>query len=335
MFKRLKLLHAPQAAESTEALLELYLSPYSEQTKQRKRGVLMRFLKRCGHSLDTIQHMTESDVLKWVMHAQQQLVWNSRTQSAEPIVPQTICATLREVRRVWEYYISCDVVERQIVSGSIIQRFAGRRSERRPTNPLPYQKVTEMLEACNRYSLRGRRDAAILAVLFGTGMRRSELVSLQLWQVQIAGDVTLIRSVATKGGRDQTKVLPAWAGEILLEYCEERRLTARESDPIFCAFDPDGRAKGAITASGLRRIFQKYLERVGLSTNDYSLHSARCTVINLLLDQGVSHKDVTRVSGHRSVVSVEHYERRRQDEDGTIAGLVDFKMRFGKKKGDS
>lgn len=93
--------------------------------------------------------------------------------------------------------------------------------------------IRELMEVCAADPRpQGRRDAAIIAILYGSGMRKSESVNVDLAQVDF---VERSLQVLGKGNKQLIKYAPAWAFDILDQWLELRRSclpTGQDDDPF-------------------------------------------------------------------------------------------------------
>jgi site-specific recombinase XerD len=76
---------------------------------------------------------------------------------------------------------------------------------------LSAEESSEVLKHANGDSLRAKRDFAMLAMLFGCGFRRSELVGLELDDVQMRQGHWAVVDLIGKGGHIRTVPIPHWA----------------------------------------------------------------------------------------------------------------------------
>jgi site-specific recombinase XerD len=98
---------------------------------------------------------------------------------------------------------------------------AGRK---RPTQMIDFDLVMDIINLPDPNTPKGRRDRAILAVLFGGGIRRSELVSLRIGDLRRTSSKTTFMYLRhTKAKRDAEQALPDWAAQCVWELVTERR----------------------------------------------------------------------------------------------------------------
>jgi integrase len=205
---------------------------------------------------------------------------------------------------------------------------AGRK---RPTQMIDFDLVMEIVALPDVSTPKGRRDRAILAVLFGGGIRRSELVALRLGDVRkTPAGTTFLYLRHTKAKRDAEQALPDWAAEYLWELIEEHKAEkAGEGDYLFVGFT--GRAGQTssgrpISDTGVYLLFKQYCMAAGAGAFA-TPHSARATAITKLLADGVPHREVQEFSRHASIQMVEWYDKRRFDVEQSPARGLSYKKK--------
>jgi integrase len=115
----------------------------------------------------------------------------------------------------------------------------------RAGNWLTREQARELLLAPDISTLKGKRDRAILAVLLGCGLRRSELVSLNVGQVQQRENRWVVVDFRGKGGRKRTVPVPAWVKSAIDAWTAAAGIT---DGPIFRSIGKGGRLKDATLA---------------------------------------------------------------------------------------
>lgn len=208
---------------------------------------------------------------------------------------------------------------------------AGRK---RPTQMIDFELVMDILTAPDDTTPKGRRDRAILAVLFGGGIRRSELVSLRIADVRkTSSGTTFLYLRHTKAKRDAEQALPDWAALSLWELIAERkRDQAADSDYLFVGFTGRAGQRAStkpISDTGVYLLFKRYCLAAGAG-GFATPHSARATAITKLLADGIPHREVQEFSRHASIQMVEWYDKRRFDVEQSPARVLDY--RSDKKK---
>ncbi len=163
--------------------------------------------------------------------------------------------------------------------------------------------------------IKAARDVAILALLFGLALRRSEVVSLDLdhWS---AAQGTL--AVLGKGRTQRENMTVPTPVRAALE--EWMAVRGSESGPIFLSLDRARQGDGRLTAGGLYYLVQMLGSEVGLNVRPHGLRHAAIT--HALDLTGGDVRSVQRFSRHASVQTVLAYDDARTDRGGQIAAQV-------------
>lgn len=157
--------------------------------------------------------------------------------------------------------------------------------------------VIKLLEAPSGKDLASLRDRAILELLYSTGARVSELVSLRVQQVDLLGGVA---KVAGKGKKERLVPIGAPAVQALHRYLEARGGTPPAS-PVFLNV-----AGGRLTDRSVRRIVEKYLRQAAVRER-VSPHTLRHSFATHLLDRGADLRAVQELLGHASLSTTQIY----------------------------
>ncbi len=169
----------------------------------------------------------------------------------------------------------------------------------------------KMLEACsNDDSTKGVRDYAIICVLLNCGLRRAELVGLNLEDCDLSDGIMLIRG---KGNKERHAFLNERTIDAIAQWLEWR---GHDQGPLFIRLYRNGgmpkdiRA-GRMSDQAVYDILNYRRKQAGLEP--LSPHDLRRTLASTLLDQGFPIEDVRDVLGHSSVKTTERYDLRNAD----------------------
>jgi integrase len=182
----------------------------------------------------------------------------------------------------------------------------GVRGERLPRGrALSQGELRALFSACAADpSPAGARDAALLAVSYACGLRRSELVHLDL--ADYTPETGELRIRVAKGNKQRIAYVQNGAADALGAW-----LTVRGSEPgpLFAAVNHGGRIiAGRLTSQVPRWACLKRGEEAGVAP--FSPHDLRRTFISDLLDAGVDLVTVQRLAGHANVQTTARYDRR-------------------------
>ena len=152
--------------------------------------------------------------------------------------------------------------------------------------------------------LASLRDTALLYTLFSTGMRVSELCSLDRDKIDInRGEVT----VRGKGGKLRLVFLSDNAKSALDKYLDKRT----DIDESLFARIPRGKLTSAetlrLTPRSIQRIVEKYSIKAGIIGKNVSCHTLRHSYATDLLRNGADIRSVQAMLGHASVTTTQIY----------------------------
>jgi len=148
------------------------------------------------------------------------------------------------------------------------------------------------------------RDRLIFELLYGSGLRVSELVGLSLEQVNRAGKMLLVRG---KGKKERTIPFGSKASDVLDEYLRERSRRFPNGTPDGAAVLVNARGN-RLTVRSAHRIVQRYAR---LLAGDPTLHphSLRHAFATHLLSEGADLRAIQELLGHSSLSSTQKYTR--------------------------
>jgi integrase/recombinase XerC len=160
---------------------------------------------------------------------------------------------------------------------------------------LDISKVTQLIESPNTAELLGLRDRAILETLYSTGIRVSELVSLDIEHIDFIGGVI---KVYGKGKKERIAPIGYRALRAIRDYLTKRSL---KSKAVFLS--KKGRR---LKEADIRRLLDKYIRKLSLKEN-ISPHSLRHSFATHLLDKGADLRSVQELLGHANLSTTQIY----------------------------
>src|SRR5919199_1480059 len=180
-------------------------------------------------------------------------------------------------------------------------------------------EIAALLKVCQLDSSpTGVRDVALIAILRGSGVRRRELVNLDLLDFDAATGALEVKD--GKGGKDRTVYLSSQAIRVVLNWLVVR---GDAPGPLLCPVNKGKRVTiRRLTSQAVLFILQKRGEEAGgagLSTHDF-----RRTFISDLLDAGVDLVTVQRLAGHSDPSTSSRYDRRPEAVKRRAVELLDL-----------
>ncbi len=217
------------------------------------------------------------------------------------LAPATVNATLAAVRGVAKAAWGLNLLTSEDYTR--IAAVKGLRSSRLPSGrALSHGEVTALFDACyDDKTSAGRRDAAILALLLGAGLRRDECAKLQFSNYS---DSSL--TVFGKGDKQRFIPLGDSADQALSDW-----LTVRGEwpGPLFCKVLKGGAmVQQGITAQAIYKALAKRGKEARVA--HFSPHDLRKTYASGLIDSSGDISTVSRLLGHASIDTTAIYDRR-------------------------
>jgi integrase/recombinase XerC len=233
------------------------------------------------------------------------------TDRIRRVAPLDLRAYLAELRRA-DY--SRATVARKIATLRSFYKFLARqgyvaanpvkvirtpRQEKRLPKFLAPAEVERLLNATHGNDFLSLRDAAMLEILYSTGIRVSELVGLNLEDVDPIGEVARVRG---KGRRERLAPLGSFALRALDRYLSARKnMEVHDAKPLLV-----NRHGHRLSARSVRRKLSKYLAAAGLDPHA-SPHTLRHSFATHMLERGADLRAVQELLGHRSLSSTQIY----------------------------
>lgn len=284
-------------------------SPRTIQEYYLDLRMFLRFIKlmRMGMSIDTrldeidildvdldfVAGITTSDVFEFLSY-----LANDRVPNPDAPYPDhgiQAAARARKLSAIKSFYKYLTVRTRQL--------------NENPVADLEYPKLRKSLpkyltlEQCQALlsSVSGvnqKRDYAILMLFLSCGIRRSELVGLNLSDVH----ADRIRVVG-KGNKERVVYFGASCRQALDAYLEERKKKVlTDNRALFGSRDGN-----RISVSAVHRLVKKALLTAGLDPAQFSAHKLRHTAATLMLSNGVDVKTLQEVLGHENLNTTQIY----------------------------
>lgn len=165
-------------------------------------------------------------------------------------------------------------------------------------------------------NLQGLRDHALLLAGFAGAFRRSELVALNVEDLEFNRDglvITIRRSKTDQEGQGRRVGLPYGSRP---ETCPVRAIQTwidflgQTTGPVFRAVNRHGQVSARrLSDRAVALVVKRAVERVGLSASEFAGHSLRAGLATSAAAAGVSERSIMAQTGHRSVTTVRKYIR--------------------------
>jgi integrase/recombinase XerD len=259
------------------------MSPNTIESYARDLAALAGFAERTGQSIESLRR---TDLEAFVRRLQ------SAGQS-----PRSAARAVASVRGIYRFLL----LEHAIPADPAEDLRAPRAWPALPRY-LSLEEVDQLLAQPDVTTTRGIRDKALIEMLYATGLRVTELLSLK------PGDVSLDAGYLTCIGKgDKQRIVPfgAAAAQWVRTYMQEARpalLKQRKSPWLFV----NAKGGGQLSRVGFWKILKEYGVRAGV-TRALSPHVLRHSFATHLLDRGADLRAIQMMLGHADLSTTQIY----------------------------
>lgn len=258
----------------------------SEHTRRNYRDDLRQFFKGPAHRKVSgrggLRDLTPLDIRRFL--ADQSTVGHSR---------RTIARRLSCLRSFFRFLCRDGVLEQNPAA-----LIPAPRQERRLPNFLDESQAARLLQMPDGGDWKGLRDQALLETLYSTGIRVSELVGLNLEDVDAISGTAIVRG---KGKKERLCPIGKTALIAIERYVAQRPKKLKVPYALFVS-----QKLTRLTVRQVDRLIQRYAREAQLPMR-ISPHSLRHTFATHLLDRGADLRSVQELLGHASLSTTQLY----------------------------
>lgn len=271
-----------------EKLLESYLN-YLEIEKNRSVKTSENYKRYLKHFFKAAKIQRAEDITN-------ETVKKFRLELARaPIKKITQSYYIIAIRNFLKYLAKNDI---EALSADKVEL---AKAPARQIETIDYRDLERMLDAPEKGTLKGARDKAILETFFSTGLRVSELCSLDRYMNLERGEVT----VRGKGDKLRVVFLSEGAKEALKNYLDKR---SDAEEAMFVSYTKAKNPKivGRITPRAVQRLVDFYGKKAGIGKRIHP-HLIRHSFATDLLINGADIRSVQEMLGHSNITTTQIY----------------------------
>ncbi len=177
-------------------------------------------------------------------------------------------------------------------------------------------ELSALMDACAQdATIKGARDAAMIALLYAGGLRRAELIGLDLADYERGSGGLRVKG---KGNKERLVYVTGGAADALADWLRAR---GEEAGPLFAPIRRGGHIQqGRLTTQAVYTMLKERAAEAGIAS--LSPHDMRRTFVGDLLDAGADISTVQRLAGHASVATTARYDRRPETAKRKAAELL-------------
>lgn len=243
--------------------------------------------------LDFVAGITTSEIFDFLSYLANDRV--ARPDSAVPEHGIEAASRARKLSAIKSFYKYLTVRTKQLNENPVADLEYPKLRKSLPKY-LTFEESSALLQAVS--GPNAKRDYAILMLFLNCGIRRSELVGLNLTDVY----EDRIRVVG-KGNKERFVYFGSACRKALDDYLEERN--QRELSDNRALFG--SRDNNRISVTAVHRLVKKALLQAGLDSTQFSAHKLRHTAATMMLAGGVDVKTVQEVLGHENLNTTQIY----------------------------
>lgn len=289
----------PDGLRSLVTLKDDYLETlrvrqYASRTVLGRNDMLSFFILWCLE-----RDVTEvTQVTKPILERYQRHLYHYRKPNGKPMSTSAQCNRVTSIKQFFSWLTR----ENYIPSNPASELLMPRREHRLPKAIFTKDESEAVLSQPDIYTPLGIRDRAMMETLYSTGMRRAELMRLQIGEISHNQSTVMIRQ--GKGKRD--RVIPI--GDRALAWVEKYEHEVRPSllvDPheTHLFLTEDGKS---LPAWSISKIITRYINRADIS-KEGSTHIFRHTMATLMLENGADIRYIQQMLGHALLTTTQIY----------------------------
>ena len=186
-------------------------------------------------------------------------------------------------------------------------------------------EIKKLLSTCRTEapSSKDIRDSAIICIMRGCGLRRSEVVGLK--HSSISSHHRTI-SIIGKGNKERILKIPKMIYPVVERWIKYRSLSFKvtvEEDPLFCRIHKSGSLINVqLSSKGVESILKTRIAKAEVA--DFSPHDLRRTFCTDLLTKGIEMSDAQKLMGHADMKTTQRYDMRSRDRLLDIADEIEW-----------
>jgi integrase/recombinase XerC len=213
---------------------------------------------------------------------------------AKSYAKRTIARKLASLRSFFKF-----LYREGLIKNNPISAISTPKLDKKLPVVLDVDKVARLVQSPPDDTPEGSRDRAMLETLYSTGMRVSELVGLDIGDIDFISEVV---KVLGKGSKERLIPIGRPAVDAIRRYLDKRKKRrVKENDAVF--LNKSGRR---LTDRSVRRVLDKYIRMTSIMEH-VSPHSMRHSFATHLLDRGADLRSVQELLGHMNLSTTQIY----------------------------
>ena len=279
-----------------------YIAVLSSKEDERGRGNQNTIAAYRNDLNQLCTYYTQQGIENWALVGREQIArYLLEMREGQAYRPTTIARKIAALKAFFRYLRS-----QEYIAVDPVEKLEAPRVQKELPNVLSAEQIDSLFKQVEIETPGGQRDLAMLQMLYATGMRVTELVSLNI------GDVDLVQATVVCPGRNgrnrRERVLPL--PPVAVEAAQHYIQTAR---PRLMVHHPDEEALflnhhgERLTRQGFWLIIKGYAKQAGITT--ITPHMLRHSFAILMLNGGMELRSVQELLGHAHISTTQVYSQ--------------------------
>jgi len=219
--------------------------------------------------------------------------------------PTTVARKLAACKSFFRY-----LLKEEVIASNPVEVLDTPRTPKELPQILTIEQIQRLFQQVPLYTVAGQRDLAMLHILYATGMRASELVSLNIGDFDQAQATVVCPSRNAQARRERVLPLPSVVVETLIQYLTRARpRLARRAEVQALFLNHHGER---LTRQGFWLIIKGYARQAQI--DEITPHMLRHSFAMLLIQGGMGLRSVQELLGHAHISTVQVYNQMAHSE---------------------
>ena len=262
-----------------------YQKNYSDYTIKSYENDIMEYFNYINSEGLNYKDIEYSDIRFYLMYLKD----NKKDNNA------SIDRKLSALRGFYKY-----LVNENILHNNVFSLVNGPKKSKKLPRYFDYNELEEMFLIPDTNTSLGQRDLLLLEMLYATGCRVGELVSIKVKDIDFNRRNILI---VGKGNKERYLNYGEYCEDILNKYLVDGYISLNKNNSDYLFLNNNG---GVLTERGVRFILDKIIKQTGINKN-ISPHMIRHSFATHLLNEGCDLLTVQKLLGHESVKATQIY----------------------------
>ena len=256
-----------------------YQKNYSDYTIESYKQDILEFLDYLDRESLDYQHVVYSDLRFFLMYL----------KDGKKDKNSSIDRKLSSLRGFYQY-----LANEGMISNNVFTLLNGLKKEKKIPRYFEYNELQLLFNTCDLSTALGQRNRLILEMLYATGVRVGELVSIKISDIN-QNDRTIL--ILGKGNKERIVPYGEYCEEILDLYLQDGYLSLNTKHTSYLFLNHHGEK---LSERGVRYLLEEIIKNTSIQKN-ISPHMIRHSFATHLLNQGCDLVTVQKLLGHESI----------------------------------